>query len=403
MIARPSAEALGALPSREWGLVLPHLRAAMRSVPVGQGGPIVERLRSAPPSALASAPVRRELCRAVASDDRLWEALERALDPLPSDLAWFAAPDWPGSSTGTEGGPTDDEAAADAAGDASGAAELERLRERVRAARRETTELRRRLDGADARADRETGRAETAEARASEAEARTASLTRALAEAEEERRRALERGARRADDRAARLEVDLARVRRELEAMRVERDALVARVERAEGELARLRRDGVERRRPTSAQAFRPGRPSRLPPGVEPSTTQAAALLLHEGRRVIVDGYNVTLRHRGGVDLAQQRAWLLTALGAFVARIAVRPVVVFDGQRSSGARGPAPRGVEVVFTDAEVIADDEIVLMVAATDEPVVVVTDDQGLRARVEELDADVVPGANLLGAIGA
>lgn len=130
-------------------------------------------------------------------------------------------------------------------------------------------------------------------------------------------------------------------------------------------------------------------------------TTEAARLLLHPGRLVLVDGYNVTLRHRDHVDLEAQRTWLVRTLATFVARVPIRPVVVFDGAAAAARGVPPARGVEVRFTPEGVIADDEIVLAVEATDEPVVVVTDDTELRARVAALGADVVPTANLLGVV--
>ncbi|MCC5947677.1 MAG: NYN domain-containing protein [Nitriliruptoraceae bacterium] len=143
------------------------------------------------------------------------------------------------------------------------------------------------------------------------------------------------------------------------------------------------------------------GRPSRLPAEVVAGTTEAARLLLHRGRRVLVDGYNVTKQHQGSLTLEGQRAWLVRLLATLVARRGVAPTIVFDGQVSSGGRPPmGAREVAVVFTPAGITADDEIVLAVDATDEPIVVVSDDRELVARVRALGADVLDTRSFLGA---
>jgi rRNA-processing protein FCF1 len=58
--------------------------------------------------------------------------------------------------------------------------------------------------------------------------------------------------------------------------------------------------------------------------------------------------------------------------------------------------------VSVVFTPTGVTADDEIALAVQATDEPVVVVTDDRELRDRVRPHGADLLRVDPFLGAAG-
>jgi predicted RNA-binding protein with PIN domain len=389
VIVRPSADVLAGLTSERWGRLVPRLREAIAAVPVGEASAPAERLRSEPASAFGSGRARRELGRVIAEDDRVWTELVRLLDPLPEDLAWFGglAPE---PAPGGDGVP--DEAVAGP------------LRERVRELQQDRAELRRRLDGAEVRAETAARRADEAEAARALAERTLAEHEAALADAEAERQRALERGARRAGNELERLRGELTAARRARSDAEAERDAAIARAERAESELAALRaRQPLGRTGTEPARAFRPGRPSRLPPGVEDETTEAAELLLHAGRLVLVDGYNLTLRNRAELDLAGQRAWIATTLAAFVARIPVRPLIVFDGQRAGGSRTmPPTRGVDVAFTPAGVSADDEIVFRVEATDEPVVVVTDDQELRRRVRALGADVVPTVNLLGVVG-
>jgi predicted RNA-binding protein with PIN domain len=78
-------------------------------------------------------------------------------------------------------------------------------------------------------------------------------------------------------------------------------------------------------------------------------------------------------------------------------------VVVFDGERAGGGRPLAgTREVEVRFTHAGITADDEVVLAVEATDEPVLVVTDDRELQLRVRASGADVVGTGPFLWAVG-
>ena len=110
------------------------------------------------------------------------------------------------------------------------------------------------------------------------------------------------------------------------------------------------------------------------------------------------DGYNVTKTAWPTQSLEAQRGRLLTLLGALTARTGAETTVVFDG---SDARAPvaAPRGVKVIFSRADVIADDVIRDLVAA--EPVgrvlVVVTDDRELGADVRRAGG-VVAGARAL-----
>jgi hypothetical protein len=152
------------------------------------------------------------------------------------------------------------------------------------------------------------------------------------------------------------------------------------------------------RRREAPAR-LRPGRPSRLPPGVRSGTREAVDALLHTGRLVIVDGYNLTRTQRDDLGLAQQRRWLVQALGTLVARTGIEPEVVFDST-VAGARGrqESSRGVRVRYTAEGLTADDEIVFEVEALepDHPVVVVTDDRGLRERLYPYRVDLLDTAS-------
>jgi predicted RNA-binding protein with PIN domain len=157
-----------------------------------------------------------------------------------------------------------------------------------------------------------------------------------------------------------------------------------------------------------------PGRPERRSPlgvpggrgGDDPETL--AAWMGTEGVLVLVDGYNVTKHPAGFPDrgLEDQRTLLLDLCRRLARRFGAEVTVVFDG----GTVGPIPTRlplgpVEVVFTDAGRTADDEIVARANAAppERPVVVVTSDNELRARVAALGATVTRSPALLGLAAA
>lgn len=159
---------------------------------------------------------------------------------------------------------------------------------------------------------------------------------------------------------------------------------------------------------PRGARAARPGRPCVLPPGVVGDTPEAAqALLQVERLELFVDGYNVSkdLRGRPAASLADQRLWLVKTLAGALAGLPVRATVVFDAAEGVGGPAPSARGLRVVFTDTDEIADDLIVRFVEglATDVPVCVVTSDRAVRAAVGERGGDTVSSGVFLQAIGA
>lgn len=106
---------------------------------------------------------------------------------------------------------------------------------------------------------------------------------------------------------------------------------------------------------------------------------------------LVVDGFNVTM-----ADAATRRLSRDEQVAALVRRIATRDAarlgasrvtVVFDGDRPEGVSG---RRVELRFARGET-ADDVIVSIAAASEEPLLVVTSDRELRERV--LDAASAP----------
>jgi predicted RNA-binding protein with PIN domain len=143
------------------------------------------------------------------------------------------------------------------------------------------------------------------------------------------------------------------------------------------------------------------------PDGGDPTGLRSAAdpaaldrLLELPNPHVIVDGYNVTKTGYPQLPLADQRARLVGALGALVARSGAELTVVFDGAARTGVAAPAPRGVRVLFSEPGEIADDVIRRLVAAepAGRPLLVVSSDHAVQLDVQGAGAWVIPSAVLL-----
>jgi predicted RNA-binding protein with PIN domain len=119
---------------------------------------------------------------------------------------------------------------------------------------------------------------------------------------------------------------------------------------------------------------------------------------------VIVDGYNVTKTGYGELSLADQRARLVGALAALAAQSGAEVTVAFDGGAKPPMQPVTPRGVRVLFSAPDEIADDLIRRLVAAEPpgRPVVVVTSDQQVVADTSLDGAWSVPSAVLLSRLG-
>jgi predicted RNA-binding protein with PIN domain len=395
--APPSAGALTSLDADAWAAVLVAVRSVHAEVAAPPtAGPVAELL-AGPSSRFVSGARRRALARHLAGDAALWGQVVDAAraSGLPPGLDRLLS---------TPAGPV--AGAADADDEANATEErVARLRGKLRAVREERDALRRRAEGAEARAARADADAEQLRAALTARDTELAAVRAELTAAAEERARAVARAERRADAEVARLREELAALRREEEDRRQLTKRRAAEEQAAHRAATRQREAARAAAKDAGSVRLVPGRPSQLPRGVRPETTEAARLLLHRGRLVLVDGYNVTLQHQAGLELELQRAWLLRVAAALAASRGVEPVVVFDGARSGGARvgGGRPaaggRGVEVRFTGPGTTADDEIVLAVEGTDRPVVVVTDDRELRARVTVGGADVIGTRAFLG----
>lgn len=375
------AEGLVELESRAWAQLLRTLRRHS-AVPT-----VIAGLLDRPTSALAAGPRRTELCHALSQAHEVLAALLD--DPALPAAAHAVIASGQGPSGDTERPePTD----------AAPAEDSERVTTRQRELRRELAELRRQREGADARAAVAAARASEAEAARAGLEQRVLELERELVQARDDIANAAARAERRAGARTEELERALAAERGALEVLRRERDRDRAVLEGLRAELAEARARSVEVEVPVAVAA----RPLVLPDELQADTTAAARWLLDGARVLLVDGYNVSLALRAGHPLIEQRRWLVERLRPLAARGRAATVVVFDGD-GSGSTQRDPSGVEIRFTAAGTIADDEIVFIVAATEDPVLVITDDAELRGRVIAEGGNVLGTVHLLGAIEA
>lgn len=119
---------------------------------------------------------------------------------------------------------------------------------------------------------------------------------------------------------------------------------------------------------------------------------------------LMVDGYNVTKTGYGELPLADQRTRLIGSLAALAARSRAEVTVAFDGGSKPPAQPRVPRGVRVLFSAQDEIADDLIRRLVAAEPpgRPVVVVTSDQQVVTDVLAAGAWAIPSAVFLARLG-
>ncbi|WP_327086055.1 NYN domain-containing protein [Nonomuraea sp. NBC_01738] len=277
--------------------------------------------------------------------------------------------------------------------------ESERLREQLKGARAENSDLRRKLHEAREKAKGAERRA--AEIEQAAAEVRTAASAAGTA-GESELRRLRERVA----DVEKQLEASrrAAREGRSFEDARI-RVLLDALQDASAGLRRELAMPTTISRPADSVAAISPGAP-----GVRGVPARALAdddpqlldqLLALPQVHLIIDGYNVTKTGYGNFTLADQRARLMTSLGALVAQTRVEVTVVFDGaELNSPVQVAAPRGVRVLFSAPGEIADDLIRQLVRA--EPpgraMAVVSSDREVAESVRRMGARPVPSALLL-----
>jgi predicted RNA-binding protein with PIN domain len=127
-------------------------------------------------------------------------------------------------------------------------------------------------------------------------------------------------------------------------------------------------------------------------------------LLAMPNVHVIIDGYNVTKTGYGDLSLAEQRTRLISAVAALVAQRGVETTVVFDGGERPPAQPAVPRGVRVLFSAPDEIADDLIRRLVASEPpgRPLLVVTSDRQVVSDSSRYGAWSTPSRVLLDRLG-
>lgn len=388
----PSEQALMGLPADDWALVLGHARAVLNELDESDVDPSVKRLRSAPAGRLAGGRMRSDLVAMIRSRPKVWSQVHERLaaDPAADSVAWLVAGDDPPTTGRAVPRP---QAASPQPAKGAKADKTVRLQRRLGEVRDERDALKRRLDGAEARAARAEDAVESLEQAVAELQAEVTRLRESVDAEQSRTTAAVEREQRRQAGRIADLERELTGARRELEERASERRADERR--RAAAEVS------TSGNRVEEATNVVPGRPSRLPDGLRLDTTEGARALLAASSLVFVDGWNVTKTNWAKLPFDQHRQRLRRALEAAAARYGGTYTVVYDGQ-GEGDQAMA-RGVRQVFTPEGITADDELVFRVAALapDSPVLVVTDDMELRDRLSVYAADVLGTRPFLWAI--
>ncbi|HEX2145197.1 MAG TPA: NYN domain-containing protein [Glycomyces sp.] len=143
-------------------------------------------------------------------------------------------------------------------------------------------------------------------------------------------------------------------------------------------------------------------RPAEGSRGLEQTDPQRLDHLLSlPNPHLIVDGYNVTISAWGEtLTLEQQRNRLVQGLGAVAAQTGAEVTVVFDGADPIFGAKPNARGVRVLFSAKDQIADDVVVELARVEPEgrPVIVVSSDQEVAMRVRREGAHPVPSPLLV-----
>jgi predicted RNA-binding protein with PIN domain len=157
---------------------------------------------------------------------------------------------------------------------------------------------------------------------------------------------------------------------------------------------------------PRGVVPAQPGRPCRIPAGLDPEQPVAVrSLLACPGLQVLVDGYNVTKDPAGAptASLPEQRRWLLALAAGVAGRFGRWVTLVYDGTEPEGPAS-GRRHVRVVFSAGEETADERILalLELLGAQVPVLVVTSDAALRAACEAHGANVVGAAAFVRAVG-
>lgn len=431
---------LGDLPGPLWGSLLRALRRAVDRLPRADLPAGLRPYAGWTPDSLAAPRPRRAVARALAEDVRLRVEIGQAMgdrsaldaaDRLDTArlveqhgeeaavVALVAGGRWRDlavvAAAAAERLASEDRSVSEMPAERprAGEAARRRLSSALADARDERDTQRRRADAADERARREKTTRRELEEEVARLQQRVEELDERLLEDRRRHQKRLGRLQRRLAEAEARVRVDQsrgARVVHDLERLAGELRAALDPDEASEGgppPPAASSEVGVARV-PRSLPAADSGRPCRLPPGIAADGAAAVeALLQVPGLEVVLDGYNVTMDARGRphTSLADQRQWLVKHAGGVVARFGRRLTVVFDGTEERPAPAPAARGVRVVFSTGEEIADERVGHIVGQLDPsvPVLVVSSDGEVRCAAEDTGANVASSRAFLEATGA
>jgi predicted RNA-binding protein with PIN domain len=192
-------------------------------------------------------------------------------------------------------------------------------------------------------------------------------------------------------------------------------DDLAAQVQQLSGAVRDLRRElhsiapsaahaAVEAAAPRDGASPRPARrrPTTLHRGVFDDSPEAVEQLFSlDGAVVLIDGYNVTMTAWPQLAPSDQRRALEQAATTWHARYGADFVLVFDGDDVGGrAVRTAGSPVRVIFSAADVEADDEILSLIAevAPEHPCIVVSDDRRVREGAWQRGANVAGSGQVL-----
>lgn len=119
---------------------------------------------------------------------------------------------------------------------------------------------------------------------------------------------------------------------------------------------------------------------------------------------LVIDGYNVTKTGYGDLSLVDQRTRLVSGLAPLVAQSGAEITVVFDGGERPPVQPPVPRGVRVLFSAPDELADDLIRRLVRnePPGRPVAVVTNDRQVAVDTAREGAWSVASQVLLARLG-
>lgn len=394
VVSPPSEADLAALPRDDWAMVLTAIRKGLHELEDRDVTPHVQRFRASPTGKLAGGRLRRDLCKLIAGGGAVWiKAHEQlAAADLPERLQWLVTGE---AAPAAEIADAPTAAGVPAAQHQQVVQERDRAKERLKEARAERDEAQKKLQGLQGRIQGLENDVTRLTEERDQARATIERMEREAHRAELELDKAVNREARRWESRVTSLEADLHTVRGELEVERKvaiqEREARERAVAAAEAK--KTAAPPVRLKPGNQGPRAEIGRPSRLPVGMSIDSAAGVRALMNRGRLIIIDGYNVTKTHKDGLSLEQQRKWLLQHVATFMTKADVEVRVVFDGSNER-AQGAKQGNLSIHFSTRDMLADDEIAFQVAALDPelPVMVVTNDNGLRERLQDAGVDLV-----------